>query len=102
MQKNGFILHFLVIILIVLIILSSLGLFSFTGLWNKFKNTATGKWVAPLLEGFYNSVIKPIWNSLKDLFISIWEVVKGWFWSNTKNVKVKVNLSPSTSIGIGR
>jgi len=98
MQKSGFILHFLIIILIVLIILSFLGLFSFKDLWNKFKNTAIGKWLAPLLEGFYNSIIKPIWNSLKGLFISIWEVIKGWFWTNTKNVKVEVNLSPSIGI----
>ena len=98
MQKNGFILHFLIIVLVVLIILCFLGLFNFKDLWNKFKNTTIGKWVAPLLESIYNKVIKPIWNSLKNLFIAIWEVIKSWFWTNTKNVKVEVNLSPSIGI----
>jgi hypothetical protein len=82
----------------VLIILSFLGLFSFKDFWNKFKNTAIGKWLAPLLEGFYNSIIKPIWNSLKGLFASIWEVIKNWFWTNTKNIKVDVNLNPSIGV----
>ncbi|KKR10426.1 MAG: hypothetical protein UT37_C0002G0035 [Parcubacteria group bacterium GW2011_GWA2_39_18] len=98
MQKNGFILHFLILVLVVLIILSFLGLFNFKDLWNKFKNTAIGKLIAPLLESLYNSMVKPVWNSLKGLFVSIWEVIKGWFWSNTKNIKVEVNLSPSVGL----
>src|SRR3989339_1765077 len=100
MQKNGFILHFLIIILVVLIILSFLGLFSFKDMWNKFKNTSIGKLIAPLLEGIWNGALMPIWNSLKGLFVSIWELIKSWFWSTTKNVKVEVNLNPSIGINI--
>ena len=95
MQKNGFIVHLLVITLIVLIVLSFLGLFSFTNMWAKFKNTGIGSWLAPILEALWNNILKPIWDSIQRLLMAIWGVIRGWFGSDLKN-----NL-PKPSIGVG-
>lgn len=82
--RNGFIVHLLVIVLVVLLVLSFLGLFSFTGAWNNFKQTSVGKWLAPILEWIWNTFLAPIWASLQVLFTALWQVLKSWFQTNVE------------------